>query len=291
MSNKRRLIAGLLLALTLATGTAAADPARLGNSPSPVVTVKGKSMQDVMNAIIGMSLPAGMTPVRQEPNSVVFEYVLGMWQSVAVQMAQGNSGWQQPKGRQTFTMAQMGPDVMVNAKVETVATNMFNASNAVVLTSSTVYNEQHLLLQLIAALAESRFVQGDHNMLGIVKYRKPTRKTKTVGVVIDSLVPGGPADRAGLKPGDMITAIGGMPTAEQSDMALSFMGWLQEGTAKLTVQGKGDVLVVKNPRPGAPPAETMASPQPIVPPPSTPATEVFASPQPINPPPAPMRDR
>lgn len=273
MSKNGRMLAALVLALALTTGTAAADPARLGNTASPVVKVKGRSTQEVMNAIIGMSLPAGMTPVRQDANTLVFEYELGVWQSVAVQMAQGNSGWQQPKGRQTFTMAQMGPDVMVNAKTETVATNMFNASNAVVLTSNTAYNDQHLLLQLIAALAEGRFVQGDHNMLGIVRYKKPTRKTKTVGVIIDSLVPGGPADRAGLRPGDMITAIGGTPTAEQSEMALSFMGWLQEGTARLTVQGKGDVLVVKPPRPAqpeqtAPPAEVFASPQPIAPPPA-----------------------
>lgn len=278
MSKTRRMIAGLVLVLALTTGSAAADPARLGSTASPVVMVKGRSTQDVMNAIIGMTLPVGMTPVRQDANSLVFEYELGMWQSVAVQMAQGNSGWQQPKGRQTFTMAQVGPDVMVNAKTEIVAKNMFNASNTVALTSNTAYNDQYLLLQLIAALAEGRFLQGDHNMLGIERYKKPTRKTKTVGIIIDSLVSGAPAERAGLRPGDMITAIGGMPTAEQSDMALTFMGWLQDGTARLTVKGKGEVLVIKNPRPGQP---AQGAPPP----------EVFASPQPIVPPPAPTKER
>ena len=278
MSKTRRMIAGLVLVLALTTGSAAADPARLGSTASPVVMVKGRSTQDVMNAIIGMTLPVGMTPVRQDANSLVFEYELGMWQSVAVQMAQGNSGWQQPKGRQTFTMAQVGPDVMVNAKTEIVAKNMFNASNTVALTSNTAYNDQYLLLQLIAALAEGRFLQGDHNMLGIERYKKPTRKTKTVGIIIDSLVSGAPAERAGLRPGDMITAIGGMPTAEQSDMALTFIGWLQDGTARLTVKGKGEVLVIKNPRPGQP---AQGAPPP----------EVFASPQPIVPPPAPTKER
>ena len=278
MSKTRRMIAGLVLVLALTTGSAAADPARLGSTASPVVMVKGRSTQDVMNAIIGMTLPVGMTPVRQDANSLVFEYELGMWQSVAVQMAQGNSGWQQPKGRQTFTMAQVGPDVMVNAKTEIVAKNMFNASNTVALTSNTAYNDQYLLLQLIAALAEGRFLQGDHNMLGIERYKKPTRKTKIVGIIIDSLVSGAPAERAGLRPGDMITAIGGMPTAEQSDMALTFMGWLQDGTARLTVKGKGEVLVIKNPRPGQP---AQGAPPP----------EVFASPQPIVPPPAPTKER
>ena len=110
------------LALALIAGQAHADPAKLGSTPAPVVTVKGRSVQDVQNAIVAMMLPAGKTPVRQDRNVMVYEFPLSFWQSIGVQMAQGNSGWQEPKGRLTFTMAQMGSDVMVSNKFETVAT-------------------------------------------------------------------------------------------------------------------------------------------------------------------------
>lgn len=244
-----------VLMLTGAAGSAAADPARLSNAPSPVVVARGVSTQDVQNAIVGLMMPMGRMPVRQDANLVAFEFPLSFWQSFGVQMAQGNSGWQEPKGRLTFTMAQQGPDAMVGAQFETIATNAFNASNSIAITNNVVYNELFLQLQLIAALAEGRFAIGDHNALGITEYVKPTRKSKKLGAVIKGLVPGGPAQRAGLVPGDIVTAIGGMPTAEQSMDTLRLMGYLQEGVAVLQVQGKGEIRVVKAVRPGSRSAE------------------------------------
>ena len=284
---KHRVWAGAL-ALALMAGHAQADPAKLGSTPAPVVTVKGRSVQDVQNAIVAMMLPAGKTPTRQDQNVMVYEFPLSFWQSIGVQMAQGNSGWQEPKGRLTFTMAQMGSDVMVSNKFETVATNMFNASNSVEITNPVVYNENHLGLQLIAAFAEGRMVPGDHNALGIQAYEKPTRKTRKVGAVIETLVPGAPAEQAGLRPGDVITHIGGVPLAEQSPAAIQLLGFLQIGEAKLQVLNKGEVVVHKRPAPNAPPvAQATATPAPAatsvptaaVPPsaPSSPATSTQES--------------
>ena len=48
---KHRVWAGAL-ALALMAGHAQADPAKLGSTPAPVVTVKGRSVQDVQNAIV-----------------------------------------------------------------------------------------------------------------------------------------------------------------------------------------------------------------------------------------------
>lgn len=247
---KRFVWAGAL-ALVLIAGQAYAGPAKLGSTPAPVVTVKGRSVQDVQNAIVAMMLPAGSTPIRQDQNVMVYEFPLSFWHSVGVQIAQGNSGWQQPKGRLTFTMAQLGSDVMVSSKFETVATNMFNASNSVEITNPVVYNENYLGLQLVAALAEGRMVPGDHNALGIEAYEKPTRKTRRLGAVIETLVPGAPAEQAGLRPGDVITHIGGVPLAEQSPAAIQVLGYLQIGEAKLQVLNKGEVIVYKRPAPNA----------------------------------------
>ena len=282
---KHRVWAGAL-ALALMAGHAQADPAKLGSTPAPVVTVKGRSVQDVQNAIVAMMLPAGKTPTRQDQNVMVYEFPLSFWQSIGVQMAQGNSGWQEPKGRLTFTMAQMGSDVMVSNKFETVATNMFNASNSVEITNPVVYNENHLGLQLVAAFAEGRMVPGDHNALGIQAYEKPTRKNRKVGAVIETLVPGAPAEQAGLRPGDVITHIGGVPLAEQSPAAIQLLGFLQIGEAKLQVLNKGEVVVHKRSAPNTPPvAEATSNPAPgeaLVP--AVPAASVV--PAPVTPAPA-----
>lgn len=157
---------------------------------------------------------------------------------------------------------------MLTVKMETVATNMFNASNSIEITNPVVYNENWLALKLIAAFAEGRIVAGNHNALGITDYGKPTRKTRKIGYVIQGVVPGGPAEKGGLMAGDVVTAIGGMPTAEQSPDAVAMMGFLQEGEAILQVQGKGEVKLVKASRPGAPPVAS-APPAPVQVPAST----------------------
>jgi hypothetical protein len=260
----------VFVVLTLGPIHARAELARLSNTPSPVAIVRNVSVPKVQDAIVGFMLPSGRTPVRQDANVLVYEYPLSFWQSIGVQMLQGNSGWQQPKGRQTFTMAQQGNNVMLTVKLETVATNMFNASNSIELTNPVVYNENYLALQLIAAMADGRIVAGDHNALGITAYEKPTRRTKKIGAVVKGVVPGGPADKAGIVAGDVITAIGGMPTAEQSPDAIAMMGFLQEGVALLQVKDKGEVRVVKRSRPDGPPSA------PVLP--SAAATPVSASP-------------
>jgi hypothetical protein len=257
---------------------AKAQPAKLADTAVPVITVKNLSVEQVQNSIVGVMLPIGRTPVRQDANVMVYEFALSFWQSIGVQMAQGNSGWQQPKGRQTFTLAQLGRDVMLTVKFETVATNMFNASNSIEINNPAVFNEQYLFLQLIAAYAEGRMVPGTHNQLGIQAYKKPTRKSKKLGAVIEVTIPGGPADRAGLVAGDIITHIGGIPTAEQSPDAVALLGFLQLGQAKVQVVGKGELVITKAASPLLEREAAPATEQTSLPAPPLPSTQEQGSP-------------
>jgi hypothetical protein len=250
------VVLAIALSMGAGAGAAHADPVRLSQSPKPLVTAKNVSLAAMSNAIVGFHMQGGLMPVRQDTNVIVYESELGFWQSVGVQMAQGNSGWQKPKGLTTFTMAQVGEDVMVSMKFETVATNMFNASNSVEINNVTAQNEQYLLLQWLAGLAEGRITKGDHNALGITAYEKPSRKTRKVGYVIKDVVPGGPAQTAGLAAGDVITHIGGVPLAEMSELSVTLLGFLQPQQAELDVQGKGRVVVTKRPGTGTSPTAT-----------------------------------
>lgn len=225
------------------------EPQKLSQTPFPIITVKNVSMPDVQDTIIGVMLRAGVSPVKQESNILVFENELSGMQAFAVQMLQGNSGWQNPKGRQTFTMARQGNDVIVTTKYETVATNMLNASNSITVNSNAMFNEHYLGLQLIAGLAEKRIQIGDHLMLGITAYELPKRKLRSIGVSVVDVVSGGPAQKAGIAKGDIVTSISGIPTPGQTMSALGLMGYLQEEKAVLNIQGKGDITVIKNPAP------------------------------------------
>lgn len=227
----------------------AAEPERLSSDPFPVVTVKGVSIPDVQDVIIGMMLRAGVSPTKQESNVLVFEQELSGMQAVTVQMLQGNSGWQNPKGRQTFTMAKQGGDVIVTTKYETVATNMLNASNSMAIDNNAMYNEHYLGLLFIAGLAEKRIQLGKHLAIGISEYGKPERKFRKLGVKVIGVQPGSPAALAGIKDGDIVTSINGMPTVGQTKSALGYMGWIQEENVVLNILNKGDIMVKKNPAP------------------------------------------
>lgn len=229
--------------------SAFAQPARLSTSPTPLVTIKNVDLQNVQDAIIGFMLRAGKSPAKQDNNILVYEEDLTGMQAIGVQMLQGNSGWQNPKGRNNFTMARQGNDVILSTKYETVAANMLNASNSILISNDALFNEQYLGLQFIGRLAENRIQVGDHLALGITGYDKPTRKTKKIGSVVSGVVAGGPADKAGIVRGDIVISIGGTPTAGQTIPAISLLGYLQENTAILNIQGKGDVVVTKTPPP------------------------------------------
>ncbi|HEY8027713.1 MAG TPA: Do family serine endopeptidase [Burkholderiaceae bacterium] len=76
--------------------------------------------------------------------------------------------------------------------------------------------------------------------------------TKT-GTIIAGVVKGGPADKAGIKPGDILLAVEGKPVADTIEM-LNLIAQLTPGsTAKMTVlrkseQSKVDVVIGKRPR-------------------------------------------
>jgi serine protease DegQ len=76
--------------------------------------------------------------------------------------------------------------------------------------------------------------------------------TKT-GTIIAGVVKGGPADKAGIKPGDILIAVDGKPVADTTEM-LNLIAQLTPGsTAKMTLlrksqQSKVDVVIGKRPR-------------------------------------------
>ena len=77
---------------------------------------------------------------------------------------------------------------------------------------------------------------------------------KKSGAIIAGVLKGGPADKAGMRPGDILVAVEGKPVSDTTDM-LNLIAQLTPGNrAKITVLRKGqestvDVLVGKRPRP------------------------------------------
>ena len=77
---------------------------------------------------------------------------------------------------------------------------------------------------------------------------------KKSGAIIAGVLKGGPADKAGMRPGDILVAVEGKPVSDTTDM-LNLIAQLTPGNkAKMTVLRKGqestvDVVVGKRPRP------------------------------------------
>jgi serine protease DegQ len=78
--------------------------------------------------------------------------------------------------------------------------------------------------------------------------------SKKSGAIIAGVLKGGPADKAGIKPGDILVAVDGKPVADTTDM-LNLIAQLTPGNrAKMTVLRKSqeatvDVIVGKRPKP------------------------------------------
>lgn len=78
--------------------------------------------------------------------------------------------------------------------------------------------------------------------------------TQKSGAIIAGVLKGGPADRAGMRPGDILVAVDGKPIADTTDM-LNLIAQLTPGNkAKMTVRRKSqestlDVIVGKRPKP------------------------------------------
>jgi Do/DeqQ family serine protease len=83
---------------------------------------------------------------------------------------------------------------------------------------------------------------------------------KPGGVVVKELFPGGPADKAGMKPGDVLTAINGRDVQDPQGMAFRLATLPIGGAAKVTIVRKGqqtDLQVQLTPAPREPePDET-----------------------------------
>ncbi|HET8603725.1 MAG TPA: trypsin-like peptidase domain-containing protein, partial [Marmoricola sp.] len=65
------------------------------------------------------------------------------------------------------------------------------------------------------------------------------------GALVDSVVPGQPAARAGLQAGDVITAIDGEPISGSIDLVVAIRTHVPGGTVRLTVRRHGQVRQIK----------------------------------------------
>jgi serine protease DegQ len=78
--------------------------------------------------------------------------------------------------------------------------------------------------------------------------------TQKSGAIIAGVLKGGPADKAGMRPGDILVAVDGKPVADTTDM-LNLIAQLKPGSkSKMTVRRKNqestlDVVVGKRPKP------------------------------------------
>jgi serine protease DegQ len=78
--------------------------------------------------------------------------------------------------------------------------------------------------------------------------------SKKSGAIIAGVLKGGPADKAGMRPGDILVAVEGKPVSDTTDM-LNIIAQLKPGNrAQMTVLRKSqeatmDVTVGKRPRP------------------------------------------
>jgi serine protease DegQ len=78
--------------------------------------------------------------------------------------------------------------------------------------------------------------------------------TQKSGAIIAGVLKGGPADKAGMRPGDILMAVDGKPVADTTDM-LNLIAQLTPGSkSKMTVRRKNqestlDVIVGKRPKP------------------------------------------
>ena len=104
------------------------------------------------------------------------------------------------------------------------------------------------------------------------------------GVRVLKVVPGGPAEKAGLKPQDLITRVGGVPIRQMTELAAILQQMAPGATLSFEVlrgDGKQDLSVVFGRRPPeqrpSPPKEPRAETPPLSaagPPPSAPALEI-----------------
>ncbi len=75
--------------------------------------------------------------------------------------------------------------------------------------------------------------------LGITAGPVPGNPGQAKGVVVISVVSGGPADKAGIKGGDLITAINGKPTSSPADLTETLSTLMPGQSAKVTLQSQG----------------------------------------------------
>ncbi len=74
--------------------------------------------------------------------------------------------------------------------------------------------------------------------------RRRRRRTAVTGATIELIEPGGPAERVGLMPGDVITEVDGQPITTSSDLARSLAAKQPGQQVQLEINRLGQTLVI-----------------------------------------------
>jgi putative serine protease PepD len=140
----------------------------------------------------------------------------------------------------------------INSSIATLGGSVGGQSGSIGLGFAIPINQARRIAQEII-----RTGQAEHPIIGVeldVRYGGPGAKVATRGVGGNpSVVPGGPADQAGIQAGDVITAVDGVPVDDAEQLIVAIRTHSPGDTVTLTIQRAGqtsDVQVTLAPSTG-----------------------------------------
>jgi putative serine protease PepD len=138
-----------------------------------------------------------------------------------------------------------GEVVGVNSAIATLGASLGGQSGSIGVGFAIPINQARRTVEQIVNTGEAQFpiigasLDGTYDGEGARIASSGTANGK------EPIVPGGPAERAGLKPGDVIVAIDGKPVADSSELIVSIRTHSPGDTITLTLQRDGNERTVK----------------------------------------------
>ena len=132
----------------------------------------------------------------------------------------------------------------INSSIATLGGSVGGQSGSIGLGFAIPINQARRIAQEII-----RTGHAEHPIIGVeldVRYSGPGAKVALRGVGGNpAVVPGGPADQAGIQPGDVITAVDGVPVDDAEQLIVAIRTHSPGDTVTLTIQRDGQTSDVK----------------------------------------------